>query len=367
MSNFELQQEGFEGFTSIPNNFIENYMPTAAGEFVKIYIYLIKCVSENCHELSISKLADVFNNTEKDTTRALKYWQRQGLLKLSFNEDGSLRSLVLTSGKNPEEETIIKKTEEETHSEAAPLEAASSDAAQIIQFPEQRQYSRSELKAFSENDSNRMLIFVIQKLLGKAITASDINMIMFFEEELHFPEDLIEYLFEYCADKKKTNKRYIEATAIGWAKQGITSVNGAKLINAIYSENCYPVMKAFGLTGRNPADEERKFIDRWVLSYGFGLDIILEACNRTINTIHQPSFEYADSILKSWKSSGVTQISDIQKIDKEFAEKASSKRSGTSAKIKKTKASSSNPNAGLNNHAQRDFDYDELEAKLISK
>ena len=97
MSNFTLKQDGFSGYTTIPNCFIEQFMPFAAGEFVKIYIFLLKCISENQSELSISRIADAFNNTEKDVIRALKYWQRKGLLKLTFDEDNALTSLCVVS------------------------------------------------------------------------------------------------------------------------------------------------------------------------------------------------------------------------------------------------------------------------------
>lgn len=357
MSNFKLQQEGYDSSTSIPNNFIENYMPTAAGEFVKIYIYLLKCVSENCNELSISRLADVFNNTEKDTTRALKYWQKKGLLKLTFNDDGSLRSLILTS--SPENaETVIRRPEDKSVQVDQSAETAEADEPEAKPaIPEKRQYSRSEVATFSSNEDNTMLIFVIQKLLGRVVTGSDVNTIMFMKDDLHFPDDLIEYVFEYCISKKKTSIRYIEKTAIAWAEQGIKDVTGAKLINTIYSENCYPVMKAFGLTGRNPAKEECRYIDRWVLSYGFSLEMILEACSRTINAIHQPSFEYADSILKRWKNANVATMDDVKKADQEFSARSTSKRPPASAKIK----------VNFNNFQQRTYDYDELEAKLINK
>ncbi len=358
MSNFELKQEGYGSTTSIPNNFIENFMPTAAGEFVKIYIYLLKCISENCRELSISRLADVFNNTEKDTTRALKYWQKKGLLKLSFNEDGTLRSLTLTS--SPEsEETVIRRPEISDIAEDVTEEVSAEpeEETPVFHAPEKKQYSRGEVASFSSDDDNTMLIFVIQKLLGRVLTGADVNTVMFMKDGLHFPDDLIEYVFEYCADKHKTSIRYIEKTAIAWAEQGIRDAEGAKLINTIYSENCYPVMKAFGLTGRNPAKEECRYIDRWVLSYGFSLDMILEACSRTISTIHQPSFEYAESILKRWKSAGITTLEEVSRADKEFSSRNTTKRPMKSATIK----------MNFNNFQQRSYDYDELEAKLLNK
>ena len=366
MSNFKLQQEGLSSSTSIPNNFIENFMPTAAGEFVKIYIYLLKCVSENTSELSISRIADVFNDTEKDVTRALKYWEKKGLLKLAFDEDGALTSLVLKDADQLQPTNITRESvpDDET--------AAGLPAASVIPFaasedaaatPEPKQYSRAELETFSKSEDNSMLIFVIQKLIGRTMTSADINTIMFFEDTLNFPQDLIEYLFEYCAEKKKTSRRYIEKTGIAWAEQGISDVQGAKLINAVYSENCYPVMKAFGLTGRNPAKEECRYIDRWVLSYGFSLDMILEAVNRTINTIHQPSFEYADSILKRWKADNIATIDDVKRSDSEFNQRNSSKSAASSANISRKKAASTS----FNSFDQRTYDYDALEAKLVNK
>lgn len=345
MSNFRLKHEGFSSATSIPNSFIEKYMPTAAGEFVKIYIYLLKCINENCCELSIPLLADVFNNTEKDTIRALKYWEKRGLVRLTFDENNELKSLVLTSSETeePVQETIITR--------ALPNEGE-------IPFSEKKQYSRAEVDSFCGQDENRMLNYSIQKFLGRVLTSNDINTIMFFEESLGFDKELIEYVFEYCANNKKTNIRYIEKTGINWANQGIKDVKGAKLINSIYSENCYPVMKALGLTGRYPAKEESAFIDRWVLSYGFNLDMILEACSRTINTIHQPSFEYVDSILKNWKAKGISTIEDAKKSDAEHAKKSAAKKAPEKKEAKPT---------AFNDFHQRTYDYDELEEKLINR
>ena len=369
MSNFKLRQEGLSSSTSIPNNFIENFMPAAAGEFVKIYIYLLKCISENFSELSISRIADVFNDTEKDVTRALRYWEKKGLLKLTFNENNELSSLLLTSAKQ-ENVTKVTRTEEKVPAEStediSPVAHVSADAeedAAPVKTVEPRQYTRGELETFSKSEDNSMLIYALQKLVGRPFTNADINTIMFFEDSLEFSEDLIEYLFEYCAEKKKTSRRYIEKTGIAWAEQGIKDVKGAKLINAIYSENCYPIMKAFGLTGRNPAQSECRYIDRWFLSYGFGMDMVLEAVNRTINATHSPSFEYADSILKKWKKEGITSMDGVREADKAFSAKAAARSKSSS----KTGKKSSSGQTSFDSFSQRTYDYEDLESKLINK
>ena len=83
----------------VSNHFIDTYMPEANGEFVKVYLYLLRCLSTSAAkapEVSISSIADRFNHTEKDVKRALKYWEKLNLLQLEYGEDKSLKSICIT-------------------------------------------------------------------------------------------------------------------------------------------------------------------------------------------------------------------------------------------------------------------------------
>ncbi len=372
MSEFKLQQDVFAEVTRIPNCFIEKYMPKAAGEFVKIYIYLLKCVEENRSELSISRIADALEDSEKDVIRALKYWQKKGLLKLAF-EDGVLTSLRLISFAEMTDETekitvnVSRKTEASEKTEEAPLpkaEETPKDPASVK--PAKKQYSPQEIEAFSQKDEITLLLYSIQKYMGQALSGSDINTVLFFYDTLHLPAEVIEYLFEYCVSNGHKNMRYIEKTAIAWAEEGVTTLNAAKTLNGIFSDSCYPVLRAFGLTGRKPSKGESDYVSKWTLSYGFHTDLILEACNRTMNSIHQPSFEYTDSILKRWKAAGISSLEEVKALD-EKREMALAE-SSASAKSKKTSApkSKSSSTNKFNNFDQRTYDYSELEEKLFN-
>ena len=59
-----------EGATIVHNIFIDQYMPYANGEYVKVYLYLLRC-ADTGRELSLSSIADIFDYTEKDILRAL--------------------------------------------------------------------------------------------------------------------------------------------------------------------------------------------------------------------------------------------------------------------------------------------------------
>lgn len=77
MSDFVLKTDGTPGVTSVSNLFLDYYMPGANGEYVKVYLYLLRAL--NCPDISLSVagLADVMDKTESDILRALKYWEKQ--------------------------------------------------------------------------------------------------------------------------------------------------------------------------------------------------------------------------------------------------------------------------------------------------
>ena len=71
--------------TWIENNFIDNYMAQANGEYVKVYLFLLRHLQNPCTTMTISTIADCLENTEKDILRALKYWEKEGLISLTYD------------------------------------------------------------------------------------------------------------------------------------------------------------------------------------------------------------------------------------------------------------------------------------------
>ena len=76
MTEITLHKDNDNSTTAISNRFIDEYMTNANGEFVKIYLYLLRCMNSPDCSFSISRAADKFNHTEKDIQRALKYWEK---------------------------------------------------------------------------------------------------------------------------------------------------------------------------------------------------------------------------------------------------------------------------------------------------
>ena len=75
--------------------------------------------------------------------------------------------------------------------------------------------------------------------------------------------------------------RYIEKVALSWADLHITTADEARAQSETHQKACFAVLKAFGLGGRMPAAGEAEYINKWTRTYGFSIDLILEACRRT--------------------------------------------------------------------------------------
>lgn len=359
-----------DGVTVIPNTFFDEYLPRANGEFLKIYLYLLRWLSHPDHALSLSGIADIFFMTENDVTRALKYWEAEGLLRLTFDRDGTIAGICLNAVTSISSQ---KDTPTAPPEQRRPTPAQSAVAAQtgtgitgtpVGTPPAVSMHPRStqELHRFSESDDGAQLIFIIQQYLGRPLSASDLNTIYYFYDDLGFSRDLIEYLFEYCVSNGHTHMRYIEKVALSWADLHITTADEARTQSETHQKACFAVLKDFGLGGRMPAAGEAEFINKWTRTYGFSLELILEACRRTMMAVHTPSFEYTDKILSNWKSLGAYTMTEVLAADKaRSAEKAA-------APAKRPAVKQARPSSNkFHNFNQRSYDYAALEKKLAAK
>ena len=87
MAKITLYHDQSAAATCVPNIFIDQYMTRANGEYVKIYLYLLRCFAQPSADFSLSGLADHFDCTERDILRALKYWEKLRLFHLEYRSE----------------------------------------------------------------------------------------------------------------------------------------------------------------------------------------------------------------------------------------------------------------------------------------
>lgn len=355
MSQFTLKTAASAGTTSISNLFLDFYMPKANGEYVKVYLFLLRALGNSSLELSVAGLADALECTESDILRALKYWEKQGILKLECDRYQTLQGIYLCDIPTADVKAPAMSAQESKRD--TQLLTRSKEQKTVPEkhtVPARKSYSKDELAAFSRQAECQQLLFVCEQYLKKTLSPSEIETIFYFYDRLHFSADLIEYLVEYCVCKGSRSIHYIETVALAWAEDNITTVTQAKERTTTYKRNTFAVMKAFGINDRNPVQPELDYIEKWLNTYDFTLDLVLEACRRTMERLHKPNFEYADRILQSWSGKKVHTLEDVKALDAEHQKRSAQKRPSPGARA-----------TGFTNFQQRDYDFDELEKQLL--
>lgn len=430
MNNIQVTIQKKRDFITVSNRFIDQYMPTANGTYVKVYLYLLRCISEPSRGISIPEIADCFENTERDILRALDYWERMKLLALKKSPQGEIEhielcdisenaaapSAALSATPYVISELTLKApdTRKPSTAEAAVAPSAVSASAAVsaasavsavvpsavsasaaatasatapsavsaaaataaategkTDVPSVTSlscdYPPEELEAFSKEPSVAILLSVIEKYLKRFLKPADIQLVYGLSHELHFSVELIDHLYGYCTSKKKNHPTYIEKVAINWYNAGIQTPEQATTFSAQYNDNYNIVMKQFGLN-RIPGEPERKMINRWFEQYHFSAEIVCRACELALLNTSQPSFQYTDKILKNWYAQHVDSLAAAEACSSEYRRKSAPARlAAVSGFDPRRSANTKNRAHNFNEREYSSADMLALEKSLLEK
>lgn len=321
MSTFLLKNSGLD-FTPISNIFIDRYMAKARGEFVKVYILLLKCSISGELGISSSILAANLNLLESDINNALTYWNDEGVIKL--NPVDKMNNFNI--------EFVNLSDTEDTKGEKLDL-----------------------LSALDKKNTKEMLK-EIEALLGRTLSSKEMITYLSWETELNFSLELILFLIEYCVSKNKKSASYIEKVALGWHDAGIKTIEDANKQIASTEDKWVKirsVLNYIGIKNNDIMKPQQDMIEKWLFDYNFSIEVIFRACKICSERLNRPDFKYIDGILNKWKAAGFKTLDDIK--SKDVIKQAKSKPQN----IKPTKT------LRFTNYNQREYDYDALENELL--
>lgn len=340
MKTVDLTSATIPEVTIIPNTIIDHYLLEANGLQLKVYLYISRqTAAGNC--VHVSDIADYFNETEKEVSRAIAFWEARNVFSCC-----KAKQIPLPSPRNSLTTTA-------RHAEALKTPPRV-PIAQTISDASVNSMSGEQLADLKDSQEFKELLFVAEAYMGKPLRRNDCNILLFIKYTLNFSNQLIEYLLEYCAELNKKSFHYVQTVACSWAEQGITTPEEAKLSGMMYNKRIYTVMNALGKKG-DPSNTELEHIKRWHDEYGFETDVILEACRRTVLATDTHRFSYAEKILSSWYAAGIHHVSDISRADATYQ----SKKAATK------KVPSYVANNPFLQHEQSGVDYAALEKELL--
>ncbi|MGL6174254.1 MAG: DnaD domain protein [Cellulosilyticaceae bacterium] len=327
----------------IPTWFIKDYMPSALGGYVKVYLYLM-AVYTSRQDLNLEDVANSLDMLYSEVISALKYWDSVSVLKFKTLSEENFEIDLFFDIPNPSKKVISK-----------PAPSTSLPINKTYLKQTRPNYSLEELNIYKAEDKSITQLFLVsEQYLGRLLSSSDQQVLFGLYDWLHMPLDLIEYLIEYCASNNHTNIRYIEKVAISWVDSGILSVDLAKS-RVTNDKKYHQILNELGLSSQQITSIQKEFINKWLDTYKLSLEVVLEGCKRAVAQTKNPSLKYLDAMLSAWYNTKVQTLEDIQKLDKAYSTNAIKKASTPN------KATPTKKNARFTNISSHNWDFDQLE------
>ena len=338
-----FQQQNADFATPIADDFILNQMPSANGNYVKVYLYVFHHFFKTTSGFSTRDAASALGMLESDVIQALQYWHDKKALTLTL--DGEQLWLSFPSYRST------------PPSDPDPKGSSSPERTKVVRVEHKPTYSPEEISMYEQNPLIKDLFATASRLLGEQFSFPNLSLLFSFYDYYRLPVPVIKFLLEYCIQGGNRSLRYMEKVAQDWSDRGIVTVEAA---------SCYvkrfdvyrPIMKAMGIAERQPSEQEIEIMERWLYQYGLSMELILEAAGRTVRKTGKPSFKYMDSILKSWADNRVRTLEDVSRLDEAFAAKRAAGNAPASSSVPRT------PKGTFHTYSSRsDWDFDSIEKR----
>lgn len=270
MSSFRFSESfGMFDITPVENIFMEEYMPRAPGDFVKVYLYGLRL----CYHPGAQSGMDAFARAlgiEQDVVRdAFSYWEKLGVVRRVSDKPpvyqyNNLKAM-LVRGSSPEDESLYR------------------------------------LREFNN---------ALQGVFGKRLlTPAEYTRAAEWIEDLGLSEDAILMMARRAVNDRgaKVSFNYLDKVAATWAKAGASTKEAAEAYlrgqGSAY-QGAREILRDMGAR-RAPTVAEERLYQKWVGEWGFTHEAVKEALTE-MTKIANPNFAYLDKVLESARGRGET-------------------------------------------------------------
>lgn len=316
-------------YTQINNLFIDDFIVNADGEFVKIYLLLVRLNNGNGQKISIDEIANKLEISPKKVIRAFDYWNNKGLLKVDYTVDGEpvklevvddISEISIKEKQRKQERYNIVKVDEDyniDYEEEIFIKSEENigDRYSPIKYPnmEDVSFSTDDIKELSENKEIKELVSLYQYFGKRVLSFREQQFLLYMYKTLGFKLDICEYIIEYCLSNNHYSVDYLKRVALDWANKGIKTVDQAKEYVSSSKKEYKTIMKELGFNGEVTPTHKIQF-DKWLNEHSY--EIIIEACKQTVSSIGKGNLNYVSKILTEWKKNGISNLKELEIYNK---------------------------------------------------
>ena len=258
---------------SLDNLFVQEFLPSAPANYVKVYLYgLYACSNMANKDNSVETFAKILGLSEDEIITAFYYWKEKGLVQVLDTLPVQVKYLPVNN--------VISTI---------------------------RKYQKDKYETFN--------IQVQEILKTRMLTPTEYAVYYDLIEREHFEQEALLMIIKYCATLKGTNvgHSYVSTVARNWAMDGdITSEKVEERLKfyELINTNLGDIYKALSIK-RAPLMEEKDMFKKWTQELGFEQSCILSVIKLHKKKKLSLSFEHLNRILEKYHQMQLMSISEI--------------------------------------------------------
>lgn len=324
---YEINPKCYRQVFVLPKEIVEKHIKLAGALQLKVLLWIFYHDGV-CDDITV--LADALGASASDVQDALQYWLVNDLI--CCNNDGNYAA---------------------SDAKEAALSTSSPKQAVPIRPPVRAQKpNRTEVaRRGKESPEISWLLCEAQNKFKRSLSFAESSTLVWLMDTYGMSPAIIIMVIEYALSIDCCNIKFIENTAIQWAKAEIDTVEKAEQHLTQLEQTrteWHTVCRVFGLERRKPSKQEETYIARWMREWSLSTAMLQAAYDQCVNNTGKVSFAYINKVLEQWHKAGYQKPEEIQQ------------KSGTVAKSGRTvkRASASN---------DKSYDIDEIEQFILNQ
>ncbi len=253
--------------TVVPDIFFAEYLSQMPANSVKVYLYMI-FLSKYKKDIKLNDMSKKLALSLKDINEAITYLEQNGFI--TKKETGYIIA-------NLQEITLNKL------------------------YRPNLTLSAEKVADVAKNKARAKVISHINNAYFQGIMGpSWYNDIDLWFTKYNFDDQVMIALFEYCFSRSALHKKYVQTVAEAWGNNKIQTWNDLDLYYQ-KQEKLVKIKKTIAkkLGKTSLTQYEEAYIEKWVIDFGYDLNIIEIALKRTTFKAN-PTFEYFNNIITDW-------------------------------------------------------------------
>lgn len=267
--------------TNVENLFINEFLPDAPGDCVKVFLFGLMYAQYE-QEIDSRTMALTLGMTEKDVNNAWKYWESKGLVSFIYDEESGqtdvtfIRQIDIFYGKSMDD---IRRDEEQ---------------------PEQTEESPEAIIERLTNQQLREIFMKYQDLTGRTVSRVEAGKLTDAVKLYNIEPDVLDFAIDYCIGIDKYSVDYICKVALRWTEEGARDVAAVKQMIDRHSKRNDAYRKVFAALGFNrlPNPSDREIMDKWFDEMGCSLADVLDAC-KAAGGMREPHLRYVNKVIEN--------------------------------------------------------------------